>query len=105
MIAGGMRLRLAGVAAAGMAVVLVSGQIQQMALRTRPNDGVVVAMRLCTMLGFIDEKMLLGRLTQGNGRHQANEHCTRDKPRHVFPFHSALRTYRPILFRYATSSA
>ena len=52
MIAGGMRLRLAGVAAAGMAVVLVSGQIQQMALRTRPNDGVVVAMRLCTMLRF-----------------------------------------------------
>lgn len=105
MIAGGMRLRLAGVAAVGMAVVLVSGQIQPMALRTRPNDGVAVAVRLCTMLGFIDEKMLLGCLTQGNGRHQADEHCTRDKPRHVFPFRSALRTYRPILFRYATSSA
>src|SRR5690242_1777933 len=97
MIARGPRLRLAGVAAGGMAVVLVSGQIEPMALRARPNDGVDVAMRLRTVLGFIDEKMLLGCLTQGNGSDQAHEHGTGDKPRHVFPFRSALRTLRPVL--------
>jgi len=85
-VAEGSRRRFAGKAAMGVGVVLVAGQIQLMARRARPHDGVRAAVPPGILFTFEEVKMLWRRLGQSDRPYQAEHQSACNGSGHVSPF-------------------
>ena len=85
-VAEGSRRRFAGIAAMGVPIVLVAGQIQPMGRRTRPDDGVLAAVPPCIMFSSKEMKVLWRGLSGSDRGYQAERQRAGNQSRHVFPF-------------------
>jgi hypothetical protein len=85
-VAEGSRRRFTGEAAMGVGVVLVAGQIQLVARRARPHDGILAAVPPRILFTFEEVKVLWRRLSQSDRPYQAEHQSACNGSRHVSPF-------------------